>query len=123
MRSHAQRHYSEGMTAFDPRWDGTSIPEKHWHFHRRLHERYGIVMVPGDFGAMVKAIKSGKALMVRKQDRGRRIYWCKVPSCYERIYVLARRDAIFAAWPATPDIIKDRKRAQARLEAERAKGF
>lgn len=107
------------MADFDPRWDGTSIPEKHWHFHRRLLERYGIIMGPGDFGAVLKDIKSGKALMVRRLDRGRRVYWCKVPSCYERVYVVGRRGAILTAWPATPDIMKDRKRVQAQQEAKR----
>lgn len=35
-------------SAFDPRWDGASIPERDWHFHRRLFERYGIVLLPGE---------------------------------------------------------------------------
>jgi len=110
------------MTAFDLRWDGTSIPEKHWHFHKRLYERYGIVMGPGDFGAMLKAIKGGKALMVRRHGRKQRVYWCKVPSCHERIYVLASGPAILTAWPATRELTTLRKQAQARQEAEQKKG-
>lgn len=49
---------------FDPRWLGRSIPERHWHFHRRLLERYGIILAPGEFGEMIKDIKSGRAPLV-----------------------------------------------------------
>ena len=107
------------MPDFDPRWDGASIPENHWHFHRRLHERYGITMAPGDFGAMVRDIETGRALMVHKHTRKRRVYWCRLKSCYERVYVLANGDMILTAWPATREIVALRKQAQARYEAER----
>lgn len=108
------------MSDFDPRWDGASIPENNWHFHRRLHERYRIVMAPGEFGAMVKAIKSGKALMVNRRGKHKRIYWHKVQSVHERIYVLVGRNtAILSAWPPTKQLADYRKQAQARLEAER----
>jgi hypothetical protein len=77
-------------------------------------------MGPGDFGAMLKAIKDGKALMVRNRGRGQRIYWCKIRSAYERIYVLVGRGGmILTAWPPTSEITGYRRQAQARQEAER----
>ena len=104
----------------DPRWEGRSIPYKHWHFHRRLHERYGIIMAPGEFGAMVKAIKSGKALMVHRKGKHHRIYWHKVQSVHERIYVLVGKSgAILSAWPPTKQLADYRKQAQARRDADR----
>lgn len=108
------------MTAFDPRWDGSSIPKEHWHFHKRLYERYGIVMAPGDFGAMVRAIKDGKALMVHRKNKRHRIYWHKVQSVHERIYVLVGQGgAILSAWPPTKQLTGYRKQAEARRVAER----
>lgn len=114
-------HYPDWMT-FDPRWEGKSIPHKHWHFHRRLYERYGIIMAPGEFGDMVKAIKSGKALMVNRRGKHQRIYWHKVQSVHERIYVLVGKDsAILSAWPPTNQLADYRRQAQERRDAARTK--
>lgn len=38
-------------------WLGQSIPQEHWHFHRRLHERYdGLVLRPGVFSKLCRRI-------------------------------------------------------------------
>lgn len=77
-------------------------------------------MAPGEFGDMVKAIKTGKALMVNRRGKHHRIYWHKVQSVRERIYVLVGKDsAILSAWPPTNQLADYRRQAQARRNAER----
>ena len=58
-------------TAFDPRWQGRSIPERHWHFHRQLLARYGIVLGPGEFSEMLRDIKDGRALLIEPRTQRR----------------------------------------------------
>lgn len=78
----------------DPRWIGASIRIEHWHFHRRLWERYGIVLAPGEFSMIKTAIRRGKALLVKRYDRKRAVYSIRLPSCGDRIFVLASGRAL-----------------------------
>jgi hypothetical protein len=74
---------------FDPRWLYASIPAEHWHFHRQLLRRYRIVLVPGDFSAMIIAIRDGRARFTEQRAKGQAVYSVRVPSTGDRVYVLA----------------------------------
>ncbi len=49
---------------FDPRWEGASIPDNQWHFHKRLLERYGIVLGPGEYSQIKYKMTSAHAAVV-----------------------------------------------------------
>jgi hypothetical protein len=73
---------------FDPRWNNTMIPADHWHFHRRLLERYGVVLRPGDFSAIRAAIRSEEAMAARRRAGGT-VFAVRVKGLRKRIYVVA----------------------------------
>ncbi len=85
---------------YDPRWDGRSIPEYHWHFHRQLLKRYGIVLGPGEFSEILRDIKTGHAQLIEKRSGKRFIYSVRILRLYERIYVLSDGKHIFTAFAA-----------------------
>jgi hypothetical protein len=58
---------------FDNRWLGVSIPAEHWHFHRRLYERYNIILAPGEYSGIMKDIRKGVAVLLH-QEGHRRVY-------------------------------------------------
>jgi hypothetical protein len=89
---------------FDERWNGASIDEEHWHFHRQLLERYHFVMGPGDFSDLIHAIRTGRATKVRPMSRGRALYRYRVKSNGRLIFVLASRYMVFTAWPLTKEL-------------------
>lgn len=89
----------DGAPPFDSRWDGASIPAEHWHFHRNLLARYGVVLGVGEYSRIIADIKSGKALLVKERQRGQGIYSVNIMSAKERIYVLAHQRNIITAWP------------------------
>ncbi len=70
---------------FDPRWDGRSIPQKLWHFHRQLLARYGIILAPGEFSQMLRNIKRGRAQLVEMRTRRMGIYSVKLQTQNERV--------------------------------------
>jgi hypothetical protein len=87
---------------FDPRWYGRSIPERHWHFHRQLLARYGIMLAPGEFSKMLRDIRGGRALLIERRTRKTAIYSVKISreiERNERIYVLSNGKDVFTAWP------------------------
>jgi hypothetical protein len=87
---------------FDPRWYGRSIPERHWHFHRQLLARYGIILAPGEFSKMLRDIRGGHALLIERRTRKTAIYSVKISreiERNERIYVLSNEKDVFTAWP------------------------
>ena len=84
---------------FDQRWHGAFIPSQHWHFHRRLLSRYGIVLRPGDFSAMVRALANGTAVPVERRSGKGAIYSVRVRSARTRIYVVAIGTHLITAWP------------------------
>jgi hypothetical protein len=86
-------------TTLDPRWIGATIQKEHWHFHRQLLDRYGIVLAPGDFSKMQSDLADGRALMVRRLRGEQAIYSIRIASVGERIYVLAAKQNIITAWP------------------------
>lgn len=84
---------------FDPRWSGASIPRIHWHFHRQLFERYGIVLEPGEFGNIMRDIKGGNAMLIEKRGDRKAIYSVRITRVYERVYILCRGNQVVTAWP------------------------
>ena len=94
--------------AFDPRWDGAVIRIRTWHFHRRLLERYGIVLGPGEFSAIQNAVFSGKAPLVQRRANGN-LHWVKVESAAKGIYVLARGKKLITVWPDPKERGKTRR--------------
>lgn len=96
---------------FDSRWLGKTIPARHWHFHRRLFERYGIVLAPGEFSQMLKDIASGKALLVQRRSASSAIYMIRNTRLWERYFVLVKNEQIKTALP--PSRTLKRLRGQA----------
>ena len=88
-------------TSFDARWHGRSIPHKHWHFHRQLLKRYGIVLEPGEFSLMLKDIASGRAIAVERLTETKVIYSVRNQRLFERYYVLVERGYVITALPPT----------------------
>lgn len=84
---------------FDPRWLGKSIPQRHWHFHRRLLERYEIVLAPGEFSEMLKDIASGKAPLVRRRSAKTAIYLVRNRRLFERYFVLVKDGQVRTVLP------------------------
>jgi hypothetical protein len=89
---------------FDERWNGASIPQEHWHFHRQLLARYGIVMRPGDYSDMIDGLRLGKALLVKKMPQNRGIYRWRLKSNARIIFVLSNGRMAFTAWPPTAEL-------------------
>lgn len=81
-----------------------SIPSYHWHFHRRLLERYGIILAPGEFSRMMRDIRSGRADLVERRPRGGIIYGVDIASVRRRIYVLMDGAWVISAWPPQYDL-------------------
>ncbi|MES0179697.1 hypothetical protein NKJ86_14000 [Mesorhizobium sp. M0025] len=84
---------------FNPRWLGASIPEQHWHFHRQLLLRYGIVLGPGEFSDIVHDIRTGYAKVIEKRSKNTAIYSLRIDRLGERIFVLSDGKRIITAWP------------------------
>jgi hypothetical protein len=85
----------------DPHWIGAAIQQDQWHFHRQLLARYKIVLAPGEFSMIVKAIQSSNALLIERRRWRQAIYSVRIPSAQERVYVLAMRPKLITAWPPT----------------------
>lgn len=94
---------------FDPRWLGKSIPERHWHFHRRLLERYGIVLAPGEFSHMLKDIATGRAPMVKRRSARSAIYMVRNTRLWERFFVLVNNGEIRTALPPSKALRRARR--------------
>ena len=106
------------MTAddgFDVRWQGASIPEKYWHFHRRLYTRCGIIMAPGDFSDMMTGLSNGTALFLLKRKRTRDLYAWRLKSTGQFIYVLASKGVPHTVLPYSNKLRRLRRQV-ARIE-------
>lgn len=97
-------------TYFDPRWDGASIPKRHWHFHRQLLSRYGIVLGPGDFSEMLHDIKNGYTKLIERRTKTTAIYSVRIYRFDERVYVLSDGKDVFTARPPGKRL-NDKRRA------------
>lgn len=84
---------------FDSRWIGAVIRRPLWHFHRQLYRRYGIVLAPGQFNDLVRALQDGRAQPVLRKKGGKAVYSHRLRGSKRLIYVLAWRGLVFTAWP------------------------
>lgn len=105
----------EGYPAFDERWLGASIPADRWHFHRRLLERYAIVLGPGEYSKMIRDLKGGQFQLVQSRRGGLAIVAVKVQRT--RVYLIANGHHVMTALP--PKSALNRKR-RALLEESKA---
>lgn len=54
----------------NPKWpEGVQIKRDNWHFHKRLYERYGIILLPGEYTKILNKIKSGELEPIFYYDR------------------------------------------------------
>ena len=83
----------------DQRWEGMSIPESSWHFHRQLLGRYGVVLDPGEYSQMIRDIKSGRAPVVEQRTRRTAIHMTRLHKQFEWILVLSDGKQLLTAWP------------------------
>jgi len=90
-----------GGDVLDTRWFGATIQREHWHFHRQLLNRYGVILAPGEFSWIVSMLETGKALLVQTRGPKQAIYSIRLPRVQERIYVLATGCRLVTAWPPT----------------------
>lgn len=94
---------------FDPRLNGWGIKQRHWHFHRMLHLRYGIIMEYGEFSEMLRDIRAGRAgraeLVELQPSRGA-IYSVLLARCWKRIFVATKGNNVVTALPRTPQLMK-----------------
>jgi hypothetical protein len=91
------------VIALNPSWMGASIRDSRWHLCRRLWERYEIILAPGDFKAMSKDIREGRAHFIHHRDDGNHpIYLVQVPSCGALVFLAATQDGqLKTAMPVT----------------------
>lgn len=92
------------------RWNGRSIQQKHWHFHRQLLKRYGLVLAPGEFAQMIRDIRNGHAQLIEMRTRRTGIYSVRLSQHFERIYVLSDGKDVFTAWPPSRRLNEIRRR-------------
>jgi hypothetical protein len=103
-----------GDEGLDPGWDGAFIRIAHWHFHSQLLSRYGIILGPGEFSRIVKAIKTGEALLIERRSAKQALYSVRIKSAKERIYILAEGPNIITAWPPHKRLNELRRKLTAR---------
>ena len=94
---------------FDPRWEGTSIHDYNWHFHRQLLNRYGVVLGPGEYSQMVRDIKSGRAPVIEQKTRRTAIYWVRIHKQFERVFILSDGKQLLTAWPPDRRLMEKRR--------------
>ncbi len=84
------------LVPFHPVWDGVSIPSEQWHFYRRLYERYGIVLRPGEYSRLYKkAVVEKKDLFVHAR-RGR-IHRIFLHGAQEHVFVVVGKRVLITA--------------------------
>jgi len=87
---------------FDQRLNGWCIRQPTWHFHQKLYERYGIVMVHGEFTEMMNDIRLGRAELIERQPGRRAIHAVLLTRCWKRVFVATKKDRVVTALPPTP---------------------
>ncbi|MGB3541172.1 MAG: hypothetical protein WBA42_23725 [Mesorhizobium sp.] len=96
---------------FDPLWDGKSIPKHHWHFHRQLFARYGIILAPGEFSEMQRDIKTGWATLVDRRATDIAIYMIRNVRLWKQYFVLVRNGYIVTALPLSKKLNQLQRRS------------
>lgn len=95
---------------FDPLWNGKSIPKYHWHFHRQLFARYGIVLAPGEFSEMLRDIKDGRATVIERLSSNATIYMIRNTRLWQQYFVLVRNGYVVTALPPGKKLKRLRQR-------------
>jgi len=83
---------------FDLRWNGTSIARSDWHFHRRLLERYGVILAPGEYSKIKKKIGKGRFRGLQHR-RGLAIHRVYTRSAPDGFFVLCHGAHLLTAYP------------------------
>lgn len=96
--------------AFDPRWQGASIPKQHWHFHQQLFARYGIVLEAGEFSQMLRDIKNGRTTIVDHPSPESTVHSIVNSRLWERYFVLVTKGRIVTALPASKKLKRLRRK-------------
>jgi len=96
---------------FDPRWYGAAIRSDNWHFHRRLFERCGLVLAPGEYSAIRRAIASGRAKRIRRRERAS-LYWVEIASARAFVAVMARGGRLLTVLPTSKAILRWKEAAE-----------
>jgi hypothetical protein len=97
----------------DSRWHGAFIGEGDWHFHRRLLERYGIVLAPGEYSYLRAQIKNGSAQVIEQKSDTRAVYVFKIKSANQPVFVMAEGLHFKTALPPTRRLWRLRKKLSA----------
>ncbi|UFX43762.1 hypothetical protein HAP47_0031780 [Bradyrhizobium sp. 41S5] len=105
---------------FDPRWDGASIPSEHWHLHRRLLERYGIVLAPGEFAKFATDIRKRRAHLVEERPDGTAVYCAKVDSAGIYVFIGTKKGKMVTILPASDSLKRKTFTYLMRLRASRS---
>lgn len=91
---------------FDNRWLGKSIPKSHWHFHRQLLARNGVVLAPGEFSQMLKDIRAGRALVIEDRPPATVVYMIHNRRMWERYFVLVTQGRVITVLPPSKRLKK-----------------
>lgn len=75
------------------------IAKEHWHFHRQLFLRYGVILAPGQFSQIIADIRRGRARLVTNKGTRGSIYSVRLKEAGGRIYVLTIDSVPITAWP------------------------
>lgn len=75
---------------WDQRWNGAVITADRWHFHRRLLERYGVVLRPADYSRIARSIAHGETTLIEPKPDGTTVYLVRVPSSGALVFVAAK---------------------------------
>lgn len=86
---------------FDPRKTGWRIKQRHWHFHQKLYERYGIVLEFGEFSEMMHAIRTEDAELIEFQPGRGAIHCILLRHRWRHIFIATKGSEIVTALPPT----------------------
>jgi hypothetical protein len=103
--------HSNNEDQLDPRWYGAVIGRDHWHFHRRLFERYGIILAPGEYSKMKADIKNGTAQVIKQKSPAQAIYVFKLESANQPVFVAAVGTRLTTAMPPSRHLWLLRKKS------------
>ncbi len=78
---------------------GPYISKEHWHFHRQLFLRYGVILAPGQFSQIIADIRRGRARLVKAKGKRGSIYSIRIREAGGRVYVFAIDNIPITAWP------------------------
>lgn len=81
---------------FHSMWEGARIPFEDWHFHRRLYERYGIVLRPGEYGHLLKKVRNKAGIYYHSKD-GVRVHRIYLHGAMEDVFVVANDSTLITA--------------------------